>query len=320
MRHIGVVVGEARSLYRNAMNDQRDAPLLGTDWLTIVVVVFFWAAFTSLLLWRHHLPTAAVVAGLAVLGGLYMSLQHEVIHGHPTPWRWLNRLLVGAPLGMTQPFDRYRDTHLAHHEADLTNPLDDPESYYVTPQAWESARGAHRMVLRVNRTLAGRLTIGPVLALARTVSSDLRLMRSRRDVWRAWLLHLMAVGLLVVVLRALAMPLWIYMVGFVAGGASLTALRSFVEHRAADGEPRSAIVRSGWFFSFIFLNNNLHYTHHLLPGASWFRLPELSRSINAEAAVADGAGCYRGYREVARRFMFRPFGQPAYPLSATIEA
>lgn len=301
------------------MNNRRDAPLLGTDWPTLAVVVAFWASFVTVVALRRHAPTAAVVAGLAVLGGLYMSLQHEIIHGHPTPWRRLNWLLVCAPLGMTQPFDRYSDTHLAHHEADLTDPLEDPESYYVTAQAWQSASGAHRLLLRANRTLAGRLTIGPVLSFARMVRTDVRLVRTRTDVWRAWLLHLVAVGVLIVALRAAAMPLWIYVLGFVLGGASFTALRSFVEHCAADGTSRSAIVRSGWFFGFIFLNNNLHYTHHRLPGAAWYRLPELTRSINAEAAVVDGAGFYRGYLEVARRFLFRPFGQPVHPVSATID-
>ena len=301
------------------MNNRRDTPLLGTDWSTLAVIVLFWAAFVSLVLVRRHLPTAAVIGGLAVLGGLYMSLQHEIIHGHPTPWRRLNWLFASAPLGMTQPFDRYRETHLAHHAADLTNPLDDPESYYVTAEAWASATSAHRLLLSANRTLAGRLTIGPVLSLARMLRSDLRLARTQRDVWRAWFLHVVAVGVLIVALRAVAMPVWVYLLGFVFGGASFTALRSFVEHRAADGAPRSAIVRSGWFFSFIFLNNNLHYTHHRLPGASWFRLPELTRSIDAEAAVVDGAGFYRGYLEVARLFLFRPFGQAVHPSSATID-
>ncbi len=319
MRHLVVVVGRACSVNQRAVNDRRDAPLLGTDWLTLAVVVLFWAAFVAVALLRRQVPTATVIASLAVLGGLYMSLQHEIIHGHPTPFRRLNWLLASAPLGMTQPFDRYRDTHLAHHESDLTDPFDDPESYYVTAQAWASATSAYRLLLSANRTLAGRLTIGPVLSLIRMLRGDLRLARTQRDVWRAWLLHVVAVALLIVALRAVGMPIWIYVLGFVFGGASFTALRSFVEHRAVDGAPRSAIVRSGWFLSFIFLNNNLHYTHHRLPGASWFRLPELTRSINAEAAVIDGAGLYRGYFEVARRFLFRPFGQAVHPLSATID-
>ncbi len=33
----------------------------------------------------------------------YMSLQHELIHGHPTPWRWCNQLLGTLPLAVWYP-------------------------------------------------------------------------------------------------------------------------------------------------------------------------------------------------------------------------
>lgn len=285
----------------------------------MAVVLLFWAVFTVTVLANGRLSGLFIVAILALLGGLYMSLQHEVIHGHPTPWPRLNWLMVSLPLGIIQPLDRYRDTHLVHHDSDLTDPVADPESYYVSNEIWQSASGLYRFVLRVNRTLAGRLTVGPLLAVAAMMRADLA-RRERRDVRIAWALHLLAVGVVIMGLRAAHMPLMLYMLGFVVGGSSITAMRSFVEHRATGDAPRSAIVRSGWFFSFIFLNNNLHYTHHQLPGASWFRLPELTRSLDAETVVADGAGVYRGYLAIARQFLFRPFGQPAHPRSATIDA
>ena len=301
------------------MNARPNTTPIGIDWPTVALVVFFWSAFAVVVLLHHRLPTVFVVGVLVMLGGLYTSLQHEIIHGHPTPWKRLNWLMVSAPLGLTQPFERYRVTHLDHHLADLTDPIGDPESSYVTARAWERASAPYRMLLRVNRTMAGRLSIGPVLALVRMARSDAHLARTRPDVQRAWLAHLVAVVVVIVALRTLGVPLWVFILGFAFGGASITSLRSFVEHLAVDGAPRSAIVHSGAFFSLIFLNNNLHYTHHQLPGAAWFRLPELTRSLGAEQAAATGAGVYRGYREVARRFMFRPFGQPVHPFSATID-
>src|SRR5262245_25603177 len=63
-----------------------------TDWPTLALIAGFWIALLAIALGHAHLPTAVVVIGLAVLGGLYMSLQHEVIHGHPTPSANLNRL------------------------------------------------------------------------------------------------------------------------------------------------------------------------------------------------------------------------------------
>ena len=291
-----------------------------TDWPTIVVAVAFWISFVAIVLANHHLPTVIVLAVLAVLGGLYMSLQHEVIHGHPTRVRWLNWLSVAAPLGMVLPLDRYRDTHLEHHRAVLTDPLSDPESKYVSAEAWQRSIAPYRWLLFVNQTLAGRLTVGPVLAVVRSIRSDLREMRTRPIVRRAWLLHLIGLAALVVALRAVSMPLWIYAVGFVFGGSSLTSLRAFVEHLAVERGPRTAMVHTGWFFSLIFLNNNLHYAHHEAPAVSWFRLPALAQELDADSATAGAAGVYRGYANIARRFLFRPFGHPVHPISATIDA
>ncbi len=291
-----------------------------TDWPTIVVAIAFWISLIAVVLANNHLPTVIVVALLAVLGGLYMSLQHEVIHGHPTRVRWLNWLLVAAPLGMVLPLDRYRDTHLEHHRAVLTDPVSDPESKYVSAEAWQRSSGAYRGLLFVNQTLAGRLTVGVVLSVVRSIRSDLREMRTRSIVRRAWLLHLVGVAAVVVVLRAVSMPLWVYALGFVFGGSSLTSLRSFAEHLAVEHGPRTAMVHSGWFFSLIFLNNNLHYAHHEAPAVSWYRLPALAQELGADTTVAGAAGLYRGYGNITRRYFFRPFVHPVHPLSATIDA
>jgi fatty acid desaturase len=96
-------------------------------------------------------------------------------------------------------------------------------------------------------------------------------------------------------------------------GTAFTLLRSFVEHLAVNDPVQSAVVRSGRFFGLLYLNNNLHYTHHAMPGAPWYRLRGLSDSLGAEEAARRGAGTYRGYGEVARRYAFRPFAQPWHP-------
>src|SRR5262245_32309786 len=97
------------------------------DWPTLALIAAFWIALLTVTLGHRHLPTVVILAVLVILGGLYTSLQHEVIHGHPTSSSGFNRLLVGAPLGLLQPFARYRATHLAHHHSDLTDPTTDPE-------------------------------------------------------------------------------------------------------------------------------------------------------------------------------------------------
>lgn len=41
----------------------------------------------------------------------YMSLQHELIHGHPTRLVWFNQLLGTLPLAVWYPYGVYRDSH-----------------------------------------------------------------------------------------------------------------------------------------------------------------------------------------------------------------
>jgi len=70
-----------------------------------------------------------IVPLLALVITLHSSLQHEVIHGHPTKWAVVNALLVWPAIGLFIPYARFRDSHLAHHQdARLTDPYDDPET------------------------------------------------------------------------------------------------------------------------------------------------------------------------------------------------
>ena len=264
------------------------------EWPTVVAIALFWVALIAIVVLGEHLPTAAVLVGLALLGCFYLSLQHEVIHGHPTPSTRVNTAMVALPLSLILPFSYYRQIHLAHHASELTDPFVDPESHYVSPEAWRRAGTVKRQMLRANRTLAARLTLGPIRGTLRLWAGELRSGRGDRRVAMRWATHILVSAVVVLAIRAAGMPLWIYVVGFVFGGASLTALRSFVEHSAHADEPRSAVVQSNWFFGLLFLNNNLHYTHHQLPGASWYRLPQLTRDLDAGALVANGAGHYRG--------------------------
>lgn len=295
-----------------------------TDWPTLLAIGMFWSALVATVMLADHIPTVAIIAILGVLGGFYMSLQHEVIHGHPTRSRRFNWAIVGIPLGLVLPFTRYYDAHVGHHNSDLTNPVDDPESFYVLAATWDDAGPLHRALLTANRTLAGRLLMGPFVTSFRGIPSDLRLARHDPSVRIAWLTHVVAVSFIITALYESPLSIWVYLVGFVYIGSMLTSLRSFAEHRVLVGgspdAPRAAVVQSGWFFSLLFLNNNLHHTHHQLPGAAWFRLPELAEALDSANVVAESAGAYSGYGEIARRYMFRPFEQPVHPLSDSIRA
>jgi fatty acid desaturase len=283
------------------------------EWPTLAVASAIAVGLAATLALHERLPTVAEIAVLGVLAAWYGSLQHEVIHGHPTPWPRVNTALAIAPLGIVVPCRQYRAQHIVHHEtADLTDPDGDPESWYVTPEAWASAGLVRRGYLTATRTLLGRLVIGPLVVAARWAGLGMRHARTAAGALHV-AGHVAAVAVVLVVVRSTGMSLWTYVIGVVWVGGALTLLRSFAEHRMTDAGPRSAIVRSGRFFSLLYLNNNLHHTHHVRPGVPWFELPRADAELGADEAVAAGAGVYAGYGEIARRFLLHPFDTPVHP-------
>ena len=287
------------------------------EWLTLGLFVGFYVAWLVVVLLHERLPWPVSIAVLALLGGFYMSLQHEALHGHPTSRRSVNTALAFAPLSLWLPYLRYRRSHIVHHSTDLTDPQHDPESFYLRPVEWNSAGRIKRAYILFTRTMVGRLSAGSVHSIGQYLLNECRNVRSDRRARRRWTAHLAAVIALAWWLFVLVgVPVWEYLLGFVLLGQSFTLLRSFVEHCAVAEGTRSAVVKAGPVMSLLYLNNNLHHTHHAQPSTPWYQLPALHRQLEGDVAAAQGAGLYRhGYVDVARRNLVRPFCQPDHPLS-----
>lgn len=284
------------------------------EWPTWAVAVAAYSGWAVLLWFHASLPGPAFVAIGAVLLAWHGSLQHETIHGHPTRSRRLNAAIGWPPLSLWLPYASYRDLHLRHHrEAHLTSPIEDPESYYVTDARWSSLSPAGRAVLRFNRTLLGRFLIGPALAWYGLWAAELPRLRRDPRARSVWALQLLGIaGVLALVAGAFGVSPILYLAACYAGTA-LTLLRSFAEHRAGPEGLRTAVVASGPLFSLLFLNNNLHVAHHARPGLAWYRLKHFAAANDSAAVAARGAGLYRGYGEIARRYLFRPVDVPVHP-------
>ncbi|MGH9135355.1 MAG: fatty acid desaturase [Ilumatobacteraceae bacterium] len=273
------------------------------------------AGFAAILRWHAELPTAIVVAALAILAAWYNSLQHEVIHGHPTPWPAINTALASLPVGIVVPYSWYRTTHLTHHrEAHLTDPDLDPESFYVSPAVWDSYGPVGHATLRAMRTLLGRMVLGPPLLTARLIAAGWSALRARPVATALRVVrHAAGVAAVLAIVVVSGLPVWVYLLGAVWLGWSISLVRSFVEHRFVEGGNRSAVVHAGPAMSVLFLNNNLHLTHHAQPGVAWYELPAVHASVDADIAAEQGAGVYTSYLDVVRQYAVRPFCQVVHP-------
>lgn len=287
------------------------------EWPTLLLAFLIHAGWFALTYFWQSIPLVL----LFILGGWLVawhgSLQHEVLHGHPTRIRWINDAVGSLPLGLWLPYPLYKRSHLKHHNDEwLTDPIEDPESYYLTGPGWQRLGGWGRLVTRFNNTLPGRLLIGPLVAIAALWSHEIMAV-ARGDLRHVavWLAHFLGVALVLIwVLAVAAMPLWIYLVAFVYAGLSFSRLRSFAEHTYADTkEERTAIVENSPAFGLLFLHNNLHIVHHSRPALAWYKIPGLYRANRDTFIQLNGGLLYDGYWEVAKRYFFRTHHNPVHP-------
>jgi fatty acid desaturase len=280
------------------------------EWPTLAVAVAIYAGWLAAT-WLHGaLPWPLRVAIGGWLIAWHGSLQHEVIHGHPTPWRRLNTLIASIPLSLWLPFERYRRTHLAHHATDrVTEPAHDPESRYLPAPA-----GIDHRIATLQASLAGRMVLGPVFEVWRFLQAEPLAIRGGGQAG-AWMRHLIGVAVVVAWLKlACGMSLVDYLLTFVYPGAALTLIRSFAEHRAHETPShRVAVVERAPVMGLLFLHNNLHAVHHSHPGAPWYSLPGLYRRDRHEVLKANGGLVYAGYGEVFARFLFKPHDDLVHP-------
>jgi fatty acid desaturase len=285
----------------------RTRPAVELPTLLLLIATYgAWLAATS----RYaHWPFAIVAPLTAVLITLHSSLQHEIVHGHPTRWKSLNRLLAIVPLGLWIPYQRYRDLHHKHHfDARLTDPIDDPESYYWTAEDWARLSPLMRALLRIEQTFAGRIFVGSWLRIYMYWRWDLRnAWRGEPGIRAAWAEHLLwCIPVILWVKVLCGIPLWLYFLGMVIPANGILLIRSFAEHRALPGvRERVAIVERSWILGPLFLFNNLHSLHHESPGIPWYECPARYREERERLIAENGGLVYGTYFEVARRYLFR---------------
>ncbi|CAI0719597.1 Fatty acid desaturase [Serratia entomophila] len=291
--------------------------------------------------WRMELPTwgimAAVYGGwfgvtqhwqtlgpwlgaplLILLTTWYMSLQHELIHGHPTRWPRVNQLFGLLPLAVWYPYGLYRDSHIQHHRNEhLTDPHEDPESYYFSQAQWRRFPRLFPLLARVRNTLAGRVAFGPALDIAATLANALKaILGGDLRALAMWLTHLALLTLVLHWLQAQGIGAGFYLWVISYPALALTKIRSFFEHRAVEApQARSIINEAAWPWRLLFLNLNYHLVHHDLPGLPWYGLREVYLAERDAYRQRSQGFVAQGYGEWVNAYAFTPIAVEVHPFS-----
>ena len=280
-------------------------------WLAIIGVYLLWLL---ILMYFNSSPFAPVL--LVFVLGFHGSVQHELLHGHPTKHQVVNDILAYPPLSLWYPYPVYKNTHLRHHkDVDLTIPNIDPESYFISPQVWQEMSQFYKLAAKVNMTLLGRLLFAPFWHFIDLKKQMFRsVSRPSSAIACIWLVHeLLCLVLLICVGLIFNVNIVLYFLcAYFA--QSLMLLRSFYEHRVEESPGhRSVVVESFLPFKLLFLNNNFHAVHHQNPGMSWFKLSKEYYSNRDYYDQQNNHFVESGYWRWFSKYAFKLVAQPKHP-------
>lgn len=288
------------------------------EWLTIALIAISYALWFIIGFYIYPLCPIVALVGLTAIVALHSSLVHEVLHGHPTQYSLLNETLISSSLNLVLPYRRYKTLHLNHHNDErLTDPFDDPESYYKSLACYDRLQQLFKLILNLNNTMFGRLILGPLLNIGGLLVSDFsKILNGNRKIAFAWFVHIAStLPILFIIVLIFAMPPWQYLVFVVWPAFGLISIRSYAEHQWHENENGRTIIVEKSILSFIFLNNNLHVVHHKHPTVAWYKLPKLYRQQKLHWNSLNDGYVFKNYWELLRKYAFvakEPVSHPAW--------
>jgi len=291
---------------------------VGQEWRTWLLVPTVYTAWMLAVIACHALGPIAGSVLLILATCWFTSLQHELIHGRPSRNRRVNRLMGMAPLAVWYPYELYRHSHLAHHRDErLTEPGIDPESNYLDEAAWQRLNRLVRPMWIAQRTVLGRVLLGPAMVIVPTWLDIVR-RPLRRDFSqsRSWAVHLaLTCAMLLALDRYAGIGPLRYLLTICYPALGLAMLRSFYEHRPAlDAAHRVVINEAGLFWRILYLNTNYHAVHHERPDLPWYLLRRFYLQHRTDTLERNGGFVVPGYLWLVRRFALTPVDSPIHPL------
>ncbi|POF39215.1 fatty acid desaturase [Pseudomonas laurylsulfativorans] len=288
-----------------------------TEWPTWLLLIGVYGGWFGIVLYSHRLGLWGSTLLLIPLLVLWLSVQHELLHGHPTRWPILNKILGYAPFAVWYPYTLYRDSHLLHHrDEDLTIPGRDPESRYLSAGQWQGSSILVRRLHWLNKTVLGRFALGAPLALLALAGEELqRLKAGNRQAWLMWLSHGAMTGLMLLLIKNFSvLPVWHYLFLISLPALSIAMIRSYYEHRPlAAPKQRTVLNEAAWPWRWLFLNLNFHLVHHELPGLPWYDLPRAYRARREQWLVRSGGFLVQGYGQLWREHGVKAIDSPRHP-------
>ena len=290
------------------------------EWPTWLLIPMVYAAWLLAIAGHHALGEFAGTVSLILATCWFTSLQHELIHGHPSRSAEVNRLMGIAPLAVWYPYELYRKSHLAHHRDELlTEPGIDPESNYVDEASWRRMSPLLRPLWIAQRTVLGRVLLGPALVIVPTWLDIVRRpLRGDHSQTRTWAVHLLLVCAMLLLLdRCAGIGPIRYLLTVCYPALGLAMFRSFYEHRpAAEASHRVVVNEAALFWRILYLNNNYHAVHHERPGLPWYRIRGFYLRHRADVLSRNGGFMIPGYLPLMKRFATTPVDSPIHPARA----
>lgn len=287
------------------------------EWPTWLLLIAVYGAWLLLVVNFSKLPTAAAHVALIFVAAWHMSLQHELLHGHPTRSPGINRLLGLMPLCVWFPYDIYRDGHLAHHKDEmLTMPGIDTECNYIWPKDYNLMSKPRQAIMWMLRTAVGRMLVGPAMVIPAVWAGIVRepLKGDFRYVG-TWGVHIaLLMGMLWWVQTYSGMSTTQYLLGIAYPALGLAMLRSFYEHRPAVLPAHRVVINeAAIFWRLLYLNNNYHSVHHDFPGMPWYCIPAAYRADRSGYLERNGSFLIPGYGHMLLRYGIHPVDSPVHP-------
>ncbi len=273
------------------------------EWRTLFLIILIWFIEIILYIFGGNLPWYIILPILTLCIAQQLSLQHEILHGHPTNIRLVNDILGWLQFGIIWNYQQFKRLHLIHHnDYNLTHPTKDPESFFNYLSDYEKKSWFSKKILMINQYIWGRMLLNPLLGGIH----HYRQMFGHSKYWFNTACHFLVFAVFFMILARYNFPIEIFLIASYFA-VSLISVRSFMEHRLhTDPNGRIIAVEDYGFWGQLFLNNNFHIVHHQHPKMPWYLIADEYKKNRTEYGQLNHGYVRQSYWQIFQNHIFTP--------------